>query len=108
MGADLLYRRRGNHDAADRFPRGRFGRRRLFLVSITGFTVASMLCGMSQSLPQIVLFRILQGMFGAALVPLSQSVLIEINPPEKQGSAMASGASRSWPGPCLDQFSAAG
>ena len=48
-----------------------------------------MLCGMAQSLVQIVLFRILQGMFGAALVPLSQSVLLDIYPKERQGSAMA-------------------
>jgi MFS transporter, DHA2 family, multidrug resistance protein len=68
---------------------GRFGLKRLFLVSVAGFTVASMLCGMSQSLVQIVLFRVLQGLFGAALVPLSQTVLLNINPPERQGSAMA-------------------
>ena len=71
------------------FLAGRFGRKRLFLVAVAGFTLASMLCGMAQSLPQIVLFRILQGMFGAALVPLSQSVLIDIYPPERRGSAMA-------------------
>jgi MFS transporter, DHA2 family, multidrug resistance protein len=68
---------------------GRFGLKRLFLVSVAGFTVASMLCGMSQSLVQIVLFRVLQGLFGAALVPLSQTVLLNINPPERQGSAIA-------------------
>jgi DHA2 family multidrug resistance protein len=68
---------------------GRFGLKRLFLVSVAGFTVASMLCGMSQSLMQIVLFRVLQGLFGAALVPLSQTTLLNINPPERQGSAMA-------------------
>jgi DHA2 family multidrug resistance protein len=67
----------------------RFGLKRLFLVSVAGFTVASMLCGMAQSLVQIVLFRILQGVFGAALVPLSQTVLFNINPPERRGSAMA-------------------
>ena len=71
------------------FLAGRFGRKRLFLVSVAGFTVASMLCGMAQSLVQIVLFRILQGMFGAALVPLSQSVLIDAYPKERQGFAMA-------------------
>ncbi len=71
------------------FLAGRFGLKRLFLVSVAGFTVASMLCGMAQSLTQIVLFRVLQGAFGAALVPLSQSVLLNINPPERQGSAMA-------------------
>src|ERR1700723_4172367 len=68
---------------------GRFGIKRVFLVSVAGFTVASMLCGMAQSLVQIVLFRILQGVFGAALVPLSQTVLFNINTKERQGSAMA-------------------
>jgi MFS transporter, DHA2 family, multidrug resistance protein len=68
---------------------GRFGLKRLFLVSVAGFTVASMLCGMAQSLIEIVLFRVLQGLFGAALVPLSQTVLLNINPKERQGSAMA-------------------
>jgi DHA2 family multidrug resistance protein len=67
----------------------RFGLKRLFLVSIAGFTVASMLCGAAQSLTQIVLFRLLQGAFGAALVPLSQSVLISIYPREQQGFAAA-------------------
>jgi DHA2 family multidrug resistance protein len=67
----------------------RFGLKRLFLVSVVGFTAASMLCGMAQSLDQIVLFRILQGCFGAPLVPLSQTVLLNINPRERQGSAMA-------------------
>src|SRR5258705_2348160 len=71
------------------FLAGRFGQKRLFLVSVTGFTVASMLCGLAQSAVQIVLFRILQGAFGAALVPLSQSLLMVINPKERQGSAMA-------------------
>jgi DHA2 family multidrug resistance protein len=68
---------------------GRFGLKRLFLVSIVGFTAASMLCGMAQSLDQIVLFRVLQGLFGAALVPLSQTVLLNINSRERQGSAIA-------------------
>src|SRR6201997_821656 len=68
---------------------GRFGIKRLFLVSVAGFTIASILCGMAQSLVQIVLFRILQGLFGAALVPLSQTVLMNINSKERQGSAMA-------------------
>src|ERR1700757_1658176 len=53
----------------------RFGVKRLFLTSIVGFTIASMLCGMASSLYEIVLFRLIQGGFGAALVPLSQSVL---------------------------------
>ncbi len=71
------------------FLAGRFGLKRLFLVSVGGFTAASMLCGMAQSLTQIVLFRVLQGAFGAALVPLSQSVLMNIYPKERQGFAMA-------------------
>jgi DHA2 family multidrug resistance protein len=68
---------------------GRFGLKRLFLISIAGFTAASMLCGLAQSLVQIVLFRILQGLFGAALVPLSQTTLLNINSKERQGSAIA-------------------
>ncbi len=71
------------------FLAGRFGLKRLFLASVIGFTIASMLCGMAQSLLQIVLFRVLQGAFGAALVPLSQSVLFSVYPKERQGFAMA-------------------
>jgi MFS transporter, DHA2 family, multidrug resistance protein len=67
----------------------RFGQKRIFLASISGFTVASAMCGMSNSLSQIVVARLLQGVFGAALVPLAQVVLMDINPKEKQGSAMA-------------------
>jgi DHA2 family multidrug resistance protein len=67
----------------------RFGQKSIFLASIGGFTVASVLCGMSNSLAEIVAARLLQGVFGAALVPLSQVVLLDINPKEKQGSAMA-------------------
>jgi MFS transporter, DHA2 family, multidrug resistance protein len=65
------------------------GRNRVFLYSVAGFTVASMLCGVAQSLPQIVLARLLQGLCGAALVPLSQAVLLDINPPERHARAMA-------------------
>ncbi|HEU4374108.1 MAG TPA: MDR family MFS transporter [Telluria sp.] len=67
----------------------RFGLKKVFMVSIAGFTLASVLCGLSASLMQIVLARVLQGLFGAALVPLSQAVLLDINPREKHGSAMA-------------------
>jgi DHA2 family multidrug resistance protein len=67
---------------------GRFGRTRVFVVSTIGFTLFSMLCGMSESLDQIVLFRIMQGLFGAALVPLSQSALLDVWPAEKRGTAM--------------------
>ena len=71
------------------FLAGRFGLKNLFLVAIAGFTVASMLCGMAQSLTQLVLFRVLQGAFGASLVPLSQTVLLGSYPRERQGFAMA-------------------
>ena len=67
----------------------RFGQRHVFLASVLGFTLASMWCGISTSLGEIVVARALQGVFGAALVPLSQTVLLDINPREKQGSAMA-------------------
>jgi len=71
------------------FLAARFGRKRLFLASVTGFTIASMLCGAAQTLDQIVVFRLLQGVFGAALVPLSQAVLLDTYPRERHGSAMA-------------------
>jgi DHA2 family multidrug resistance protein len=68
---------------------GRFGRKRLMLVSVVAFTAASALCGIATGLSELVLFRILQGMFGAALVPMSQAILLDINPPERHGPAMA-------------------
>ena len=67
----------------------RFGRKYLFITCLIGFTVTSMACGAAQTLPQMVLFRILQGVFGAALVPLSQSTMMDIYPAEKRGQAMA-------------------
>ncbi len=67
----------------------RFGRKPLFITCLVGFTAASMLCGVAQSLEQMVLFRLLQGVFGAALVPLSQSTMLDIYPPAQRGSAMA-------------------
>jgi MFS transporter, DHA2 family, multidrug resistance protein len=67
----------------------RFGRKPLFLASIIGFTCASALCGMAQSLDQIVLFRVLQGLCGAALIPMSQAVLFDVYPPAQHGRAMS-------------------
>ena len=67
----------------------RFGRKKLFIVCTAGFTVASMLCGVALSIEQMVAYRLLQGVFGAALVPLSQAVMLDIFPPAKRGSAMA-------------------
>ncbi len=71
------------------FFESRFGRKRLFLVAIGGFTIASMLCGAATSLDEIVFFRMLQGIFGASLVPLSQTVLLDAYPHEQHGQAMA-------------------
>src|SRR6201996_7332166 len=79
----------------------RIGRKRIFLISIGGFTAASMLCGLATSLPEIVIFRLLQGMFGAALIPLSQAVLLDINPPEQHGQAMAIWGAGAILGPIL-------
>ena len=67
----------------------RFGRKKLFIVCAGGFTVASMLCGVAQDLDQMVAFRLLQGVFGAALVPLRQAVMLDIYPPAQRGAAMA-------------------
>ncbi len=67
----------------------RFGRKRLFVLSAVGFTLASMLCGIAQTIGQMVGFRLLQGVFGAGLMPLAQSVMLDIYPVEKRGSAMA-------------------
>ena len=65
------------------------GKRELFLISIIGFVVASLACGIAWNLQAMVLFRVAQGIFGAAIVPLSQTFLLDINPREKAGSAMA-------------------
>jgi len=71
------------------FLAARMGRKRLFLLSVAGFTISSVLCGLATSLDQIVLYRLLQGVFGAGLVPLSQAVLLDTYPREQHGSAMA-------------------
>ncbi|RWE29283.1 DHA2 family efflux MFS transporter permease subunit [Mesorhizobium sp.] len=67
----------------------RLGRKQLFLTAVVGFTIFSMLCGLAWSLETMVLFRLLQGVFGAAIVPLSQAFLLDINPKERHGQAMA-------------------
>ncbi len=67
----------------------RFGRKR-FLLACTGlFTAASFLCGLAPSMPALILARILQGAAGGALQPLSQAILLESFPRERQGMAMA-------------------
>ena len=67
----------------------RYGRKLLYVGCILGFTITSMMCGAAQSLGQIVVFRVFQGTFGAALVPLSQATLLDIYPPERRPFAMA-------------------
>ena len=67
----------------------RLGRRMLLLLAVASFTAASVLCGMATSLEQMVLFRVIQGVGGAMMVPLAQAILLDINPREKLGQAMA-------------------
>lgn len=80
---------------------GRLGRKLVMLVSVGGFTMASALCGLSTDLPTIVFARFLQGACGAALVPLSQAILLDINPPEEHARAMTIFALGSMAGPIL-------
>jgi len=66
-----------------------FGRKRVLMASITGFTISSFLCGLAPSLPALIVFRIIQGASGGGLQPLSQAIMLEAFPPEKRGKAMA-------------------
>jgi len=68
---------------------GRFGIKQVFILSVTGFTLASALCGSATNLTELVTYRGLQGICGAGLIPLSQATLLQINPPERHGQAMA-------------------
>ncbi len=67
----------------------RFGRRTVLLVSLVGFTLASAACGFVTNIHQLVIFRALQGALGAMFIPMSQAILLDINPPEKHGQAMS-------------------
>jgi len=67
----------------------RFGRKRVFIICAAGFTVASVLCGLAQDINQMVLFRLLQGVFGAALVPLSQAVMLDSYALHERAKAMS-------------------
>jgi DHA2 family multidrug resistance protein len=67
----------------------RLGRKNYLLISILGFVIASALCGAAVNITQIVVFRLLQGVFGAALVPLSQAIMADVYPEEDRGTAMA-------------------
>ncbi len=66
-----------------------FGRKRVLMISVGGFTLASVLCGMAPNLPALIIFRIIQGATGGGLQPLSQAILLEAFPPEGRGKAMA-------------------
>ena len=66
-----------------------FGTKKLLLGSMAGFTATSMLCGLAGNIDEMVLFRFMQGLCGAALVPLAQAMLLDIYPREKAGAAMA-------------------
>src|SRR6266576_5606816 len=66
----------------------RFGRKRLIMLSVAGFTASSFLCGLAPNLPMLIVFRCLQGATGGALQPLSQAVLLEAFPPQDRGKAM--------------------
>ena len=67
----------------------KLGRKRYLMMSMMGFIISSALCGIATSLPELVLFRLLQGLSGAALVPMSQAVMIDLYPPKERGKAMA-------------------
>ncbi|WP_420791570.1 DHA2 family efflux MFS transporter permease subunit [Enterovibrio qingdaonensis] len=67
----------------------KFGVRRLLLVSVAGFIATSALCGQADTLTEMIVFRIMQGAFGASVIPLSQSIMVQIYPPEERGKAMA-------------------
>jgi len=67
---------------------GYFGRKRLLMMSVVGFTVASFFCGLAPTLGSLIFFRIVQGATGGALQPLSQAVLLEAFPPHERGKAM--------------------
>ncbi|WP_422000988.1 DHA2 family efflux MFS transporter permease subunit [Reyranella sp.] len=79
----------------------RFGLRRTLSTCVVGFTIVSMMCGAAQSLDQLVLFRALQGGFGAALVPVSQAIMMDTYPREEQGKAMAMWGVGTMVGPIL-------
>src|SRR5438270_2199433 len=66
-----------------------FGRKRILLMSVGGFTIASFFCGLAPNLPLLIIFRVIQGATGGGLQPLSQAILMESFPPEKRGKAMA-------------------
>ncbi len=82
----------------------RIGKRHLFLMAVAGFILASMACGAAQSLEQMVLFRIFQGISGAFISPLSQSVMLDMHPPDQHPRAMSIWGMGIMIGPILGPF----
>jgi MFS transporter, DHA2 family, multidrug resistance protein len=82
----------------------RFGRRTLFTVAVAGFTLTSALCGVANSLTLMVIARLLQGVFGAFIMPLGQAVLYDINPPERIVKAMTLWGITIMVGPIMGPF----
>src|SRR3546814_16619861 len=79
------------------------GRRKLFLGAVVGFIIASMACGAAQNLEEMVLFLFIQGISAAFIGPLSQSVMLDINPPERPSRAMSSWGVGNMGGPILGE-----
>jgi DHA2 family multidrug resistance protein len=71
------------------FLAGYFGRKRLLMIAVTGFTLSSFLCGLAPSLTMLVVFRLLQGLTGGVLQPMSQAIMLEAFPVEQRGKGMA-------------------
>lgn len=79
----------------------KFGRKRVMMISVAAFTVASVACGSARGIEFMVFARIIQGLAGAGLIPLGQATLLDINPPEKQPTAMAYAGLGAMVGPLL-------
>ncbi len=82
----------------------RFGRKRVFLTVVVGFVLSSVFVGIATSLPEIVLYRFIQGLFGAPLVPLTQSIMLDMNPGGRRGPAMAIFGMGIMVGPIMGPF----
>jgi len=66
-----------------------FGRKKYFLISIAGFTACSFVCGIATSLPELIIFRALQGLFGGGLQPSQQAIILDVFPPERRSAALS-------------------
>ena len=82
----------------------RFGTVRVFIIGVLGFGIASILCGVATTFPMLLLFRVLQGMMGAPLIPASQTLVLRISPPEKQNMTMGLWSMSTIAGPVAGPF----